>query len=146
MKSLLIFYWQQTLKFDYSSFKIFKIFLRVCENMVLMRIFGPKRDEVIKELRNLRNEELYDLYSLSNIVLVIKKRSMSWAGQVERTGKRRGAYRVLLGKPEGKRQLGRPKYRQEVNIKMSLQDVGWGVWTGSIRLRIGTGGGHLWMR
>ena len=111
--------------------------------MVLMRIFGPKRDEVIKELRNLHSEELYDLYSLSNIVLVIKKRSMSWAGQVERMGKRSGAYRVLLGKPEGKRQLGRPKYRQEVNINMSLQDVGWGVWTGSIRLRIGTGGGHL---
>ena len=93
---------------------------------MLRRIFGPKRDEVVKELRNLHNEELYELYSSPNIVLVIKTRRMRWAGQVERMGKRRCAYRVLVGKPEGKKPMVRPKRRWEDNIKMDLQEEGCG--------------------
>jgi len=90
------------------------------------RIFGPKRDEVTKEWRKLHNEELDDLYYSSNIVRLIKSRRMSWAGHVARMGERRGVYRVLVGKPEGKRPPGRPKSRWEGNIKMDLQKVGWG--------------------
>ena len=79
--------------------------------MVLRRIFGPRRDEVTGEWRRLHNEELSDLYSLPNIVRVIKSRRMRWAGHVARMGEERGVYRVLVGKPEGKRPLGRPKRR-----------------------------------
>jgi len=91
----------------------------------------------------LHNEELSDLNSLPNIVRLVKSRRMRWAGHVARMGERRGVYRVLVGKPEGKRPLGRPRRRWEDNIKMDLQEVGCGVWTGSSWLRIGTGGGHL---
>ena len=83
--------------------------LRVSENRVLRRVFGPKRDEVIGLLRKLHNEELRDLYSLSNIVRVLKSRRMRWAGHVARMGEGRGVHRV--GKPEGKRPLGRPRRR-----------------------------------
>jgi hypothetical protein len=76
---------------------------------VLRGIFGPKRDELIKELRKLHNEELNDLYCLPNIVRVIKWRRMRWAGHVACMGERRGVYGVLVGKPEGKRPLGKPK-------------------------------------
>ena len=76
------------------------------ENSVLRRVFGPKRDEVTGEWRKLHNEELSDLYSLPNIVRVVKSRKMRWAGHVARMGERRGLYRVLVGKPEGKRPLG----------------------------------------
>jgi len=85
--------------------------LRVFENMVLRRIFGPRRDEVTGEWRRLRNEELNDLYPSPNIVRVIKSRRIRWAGHVARMGEERGAYRVLVGKPEGKRPLGRPRRR-----------------------------------
>jgi len=68
---------------------------------------------------------------------------MRWVGHVARMAERRGIYRVLVGKPEGKRPLGRPRRRWEENIKMELQNVGWGPWTGSIWLRTGTGGGLL---
>ena len=85
--------------------------LRVFEKRVLRRIFGPKRDEVTEEWRKLHNEELHDLYSSSNIVRVIKSRRMRWAGHVARMGKRRGIDRVLVGKPERKRPLGRPRLR-----------------------------------
>jgi len=68
---------------------------------------------------------------------------MRWAGHVARMGEGRVMYRVLVGKPEGKRSLGRHRHRWEGNIKMDLQEVGWGVWTGSSWLRIGTGGGQL---
>ena len=78
---------------------------------VLRRIFGPKRDEATGEWRKLHNEKLNDMYSLPNIVQVIKTRRKRWAGNEARKGKRRGAYRVLLGKPEGKRPLGRPWLR-----------------------------------
>jgi hypothetical protein len=77
---------------------------------VLRRIFGPKRDEVTGEWRRLQNKELYALYSL-NIIRVIKSRRLRWAGHVSYMGERRGAYRALVGKPEGRRPLGRPRRR-----------------------------------
>ena len=96
------------------------------ENRVLRRVFGPKRDEVTGEWRKLHNEKLCDLYSLPNIVRVVKSRRMRWAGHVARMGDGRGAHRVLIGKPEGKRPLGRPRRRWEYTIKMDLQEVGGG--------------------
>jgi hypothetical protein len=100
--------------------------LRVFENRVLRRIFGPKRDEVKGEWRKLHNEELCDLYSSPSIIRIIKSRRMRWAGHVARMGKKRNAYRLLVGKPEGKRPLGRPRCRWVDNIKMDLGEVGWG--------------------
>jgi hypothetical protein len=100
--------------------------LRVFENMALRRIFGPRRDEVTGECRRLHNEQLNDLYSSPNIVRVIKWRRMSWAGHVARMGEAREVYRVLVGKPEGKRPLGRPRRRWVDNIRMDLQEVGCG--------------------
>jgi hypothetical protein len=94
------------------------------ENRVLRRIFGPKRDEVTGEWRNLHTEELNDLYSSANIVRVMKSRRMGWAGHAERMGEGRGVYRVLVGKPEGKRPLGRTRRRWENNIQTYLQEVG----------------------
>ena len=94
--------------------------------MVLRRIFGPRRDEVTGEWRRLHNEELNDLYSSPNIVRVVKSRRMRWAGHVARMGEERGAYRVLVGKPEEKRPLGRPRRRWVDNIRMDLQEVGCG--------------------
>jgi len=96
------------------------------ENLV-QRIFGPKRDKVTGHCRRLHNEELYDLYSSPNITRVIKSRRMRWMGNVARMRERRGVYRVLVGKPEGKRPLGRPKHRWDNSIKMDLHKVGWGV-------------------
>jgi hypothetical protein len=103
----------------------------------------PKRDEVTGEWRRLHNEELNDLYSSPTIIWVIKSRRMRWAGHVARMRKGRGAYRILVGRLEGRRPLGRPRHRWEDNIKMDLQEVGWGAWTGLTWLRIGTGGGLL---
>jgi len=100
--------------------------LRVFENMVLRRKFRPRRDEVTGEWRGLHNEELNDLYSSPNIVRVIKSRRMKWAWLVVRMGEERGVYRVLVGKPEGKRPLRRPRRRWVDNIRMDLQDVGCG--------------------
>jgi len=97
--------------------------LRVFESSVLWRIFGPKRDEVTGEWRKLHNEELNDLYCSTNIVRVIKSRRMRWAGHVAGMGEKRGVYRVLVGKPEGMKLLGRPRRRWEDNIKMDLQEV-----------------------
>ena len=85
--------------------------LRVFENRVLRKVFGPKRDEVTGEWRKLHNEELNDLYSLPNIVRVAKSRRMRWAGHVARMREDRGVHRVLVGKPEEKRPLGRPRHR-----------------------------------
>jgi len=100
--------------------------LRVLENRALRRIFRPMRDEVTGEWRKLYNEELNDLYSSSNIVRVIKSRRLRWAGNVARMGERRGVCGVLVGKPEGKRPLGKLRHRWEDNIKMALQQVGCG--------------------
>jgi hypothetical protein len=98
--------------------------LTLFENRVLRRIFGPKRDEVTKEWRKLHNEELNDLYSSPNIFPVIKSRRIRLAGHIVRIEERRGVYRALLGKPEGKRPLWRPRHRRKYNIKMNLQELG----------------------
>ena len=95
-------------------------------NMVFRRLFGTRRDEVTGEWRRLHNEELNDLYSSPNIVRVIKSRRMRWAGNVARMGEERGVHRVLVGKPEGKGPLGRPRRRWVDNIRMDLQEVGCG--------------------
>jgi hypothetical protein len=97
----------------------------VFENRVLRKVFGPKRDKVTGEWRKLHNEELNDLYSLPNIVQVVKSRRMRWAGHVEQMGEEKGVHRVLVGKPEGKRPLARPRHRWE-DIRMDLQEVGGG--------------------
>ena len=92
-------------------------------DMVLRRIFGPRRDEVTVEWRRLHNEELNDLYCSPNIVRVIKWRRMRWAGHVARMAEERGVYRVLVGKLVGRRPLGRPRRRWVDNIRMDLQEV-----------------------
>jgi len=97
----------------------------VFENRALRRIFGPKMDEVTGEWRKIHNDVLNDLYSSPNIIRVIKSRRMRCEGHVARMGERRGIYRVLVGKTEGKRLLRRPRLRWQDNIKMDLQEVGW---------------------
>jgi hypothetical protein len=106
-------------------------------NRVLRKIFGPKCDEVMGEWRKVHLEELNGLYSLPNIMWVIKSRRMRWAGHVARMGERRVVYRVLVGKQEGKRPLGRPRHRWEDNIKMDLQEVRCGCedWIGLAQVR-----------
>jgi hypothetical protein len=89
---------------------------------VLRRVFGPKRNEVTGEWRKL-HEELSDLYSLPNIVRVVKSRRVGWAGRVARMGEGRGVHRILVGKPEGKRPLGRSRRRWEDNLKMDLPEA-----------------------
>jgi hypothetical protein len=100
--------------------------LRVFENRVLRRIFGSKRDEVTGGWRKLHNEELHGLYSSPSIVRVIKARRMRWAGQMACMGEVRGAYNILVGRPDGRRPLGRPRRRWEDNIKMDLREIGFG--------------------
>ena len=97
----------------------------VFENRVLRRIFGPRRIDVTGEWRKLHNEELNDIYSSSNIVQVIKSRRMRWAGHVACVGDSKAVYRVVMGRSEGKRPLGRPRRRWVDNIKMNIQEVGW---------------------
>jgi hypothetical protein len=98
----------------------------VFENSVLREVFVPKRDEVTGKCRQLRNEEFNDLYSSPNIFRVIKSRRMRWAEDVVRVGERSAVYRILVGKPDGRRPLGRPRLRREDNIKMDLQEAGCG--------------------
>jgi hypothetical protein len=93
---------------------------------VLRRISGPKRDEVTAEWRKLHNDELRDLYSSPSIIRIIKSRRMRWVGHVARIGEMRNVYRLLVGKPDGKRPLGRPRHRWVDNIRMDLGEVGWG--------------------
>jgi len=100
--------------------------LRVFENRVLRKIFEPMREEATGEWRKLHNEELNDLYCSPSIFLVIKSRRMKWDGHVTRRWERRGVCRVLVGKPEGKRPLGRPRRRWEDNINLYLQEIGRG--------------------
>jgi hypothetical protein len=100
--------------------------LKVFENRALNEIFGSERNEVTGSWRKLHEGELNDLYCSSTIFRVIKSRRMKWAGHVARMGERRGLYRVLVGKPEGKRPLGISKRRGEDNIKMDLREVGCG--------------------
>jgi hypothetical protein len=97
--------------------------LRVFENRVLRRIFGPKREED-RSWRKMRKDELHSLYSSPNVVRVIKSKRMRWAGHVASMGEGRGVYRVLDGRSEGKRPLGRPRCRWEDNIKMDLRETG----------------------
>jgi hypothetical protein len=98
----------------------------VFENRVIRRIFGPKRDEVTGGWRILHNEELHGLYSSPSIIRVIKARRMRWVEHVARMGEVSDAYNILVGKPEGKRPLGRPRHRWEDNIKMDLGEIGFG--------------------
>ena len=107
--------------------------LRMFENRVLRRIFGPWKDEETGEWRKPHNEELHDLYSSPNIIRVIKSRRMRWKGYVARMGDRKRAYRPMVVKPMGKRPLGRPKLGWEDNIKMDFKWHG-RVWTGLIWL------------
>jgi hypothetical protein len=96
----------------------------VCENRVLRRIFGPKRDRVTGGWKKLYNEKLHNLHSSPSIIRIIKSRT-SWAGHVARMGEKRNVYRLLVGKPEGKRPLGRSRHRWIDNIKMDLLEIGW---------------------
>jgi hypothetical protein len=100
--------------------------LRAFENRVLRRIFGLKRDEVTGEWRKLHNEELHNLYSSQDIIRQVKSRRMRWAGHVARMGEDRKVYKVLVGKPEGKKTLGRPRRRWEDGIRMDLGEIGLG--------------------
>jgi hypothetical protein len=100
--------------------------LRLFEYRVLRTIFGPKRDEVTGEWRKLHNEELHILYSSPNIIRQIKSRRMRWPEHVARTGEERKVYRVLMGKPEGKKPLGRPRRRWVDGMIMDLRETGWG--------------------
>jgi hypothetical protein len=96
------------------------------ENKVPRRIFGPKRDKVTGGWRKLHNEELHDFYSSLSIIRIIKSSWMRWNGHVARMWEKRNAYRLLAGKPEGKRPLGRPRRRWVDNIKLDLAEIGWG--------------------
>jgi hypothetical protein len=111
--------------------------LRVFENRVLWRIFGPKRDGVTGGWRKLHNEELHNLYSSLNIIRIIKSRRMRWAGHVARMGEKRNVYVLLVEKPEGKRPLGRSRRRWIDNIKMDLLEIGLSVvdWIGLAQVR-----------
>jgi hypothetical protein len=104
----------------------------IIEGHKLRRIFGPKRDGVTGRWRKLHDEELHDLYSSPSIFRIIKPRRMRWVGHVARMGEKRNAYRLLVGKPEGKRPLGRPRRRWIDNIKMDLLKIGLSVvdWIG----------------
>jgi hypothetical protein len=111
--------------------------LRVFENSVLRRIFGPKMDEVTGGWRKLHNKELRELYTSLSIIRIIKSRRMRLAGHVARMRVKRNAYMLLAGKPEGKRQLGRPRRRWVFNIRRDLGEMGSGGvdWVGLAQVR-----------
>jgi hypothetical protein len=106
--------------------------LRVFENRVLRRIFGPKMDGVMGGWRKLHNEELHILRSPTSIIRIIKSWRMTWVGHVARMGEKRNVYRLLVGKPEGKRPLGKLRRRWIDNIKLDLLEIGLNVvnWIG----------------
>jgi hypothetical protein len=116
--------WSLTVREEYK--------LRVFENRVLRRVFGPKRDGVMGGWRKLHNEELHNLYSSPSIIRIIKSRRIRWAGHVARMGEKKNVYRLLVGKRERKRPLGRPRRRWMDNIKMDLSEIGLNVvdWIG----------------
>ena len=116
------------------------------ESRVLRKIFGPKSDEVTGEWRQLHKAELSDLYSLPNILRVVKSRRMRWAGHVARMGDGRGVHRVLIGKPEGKNHWGDPDVDGRIILRWIFGKWEGVVGTGWSWLRIGTGGGRLWVR
>ena len=120
--------------------------LRVFENRVLMRIFGPKRDEVTWECRKLHIEELNDLYSSPNIVRVIKSRRMRWAGLIVHMRESRDVHRVLMGKLTERDHLKDPRLDGRIILTWIFRNLDVGAWTGSSWLRIGTGGRHLRIR
>jgi hypothetical protein len=97
----------------------------VFESRLLRRIFGPKRDDVTGGWRELHNEEHHNLYSSPSIIRLIKSRRSRCIGHVARMGEKRNAYRILKGKLEGKRPLGRPRFRWEDNIKLNLMEIEW---------------------
>jgi hypothetical protein len=115
--------------------------MRVSENMVLRKIFGAKRDKVTGEGRRLCDGQLNDLYCSPNIIWVMKSRIMRWAGHVARMRDRRCAYKILVGRPDGKRPFGRPMHRREDNLKLIFKR--WDGEAGLPWLRKGTGGGYL---
>jgi len=117
--------------------------LRVFENWMLRRIFGPRMDEVTREWRRLHNEELNDVYSSPKIVRVIKSRRMRWAGHVARVGEERGLYRVLVGKPEGKSHWGDLGVDGWIILGWISRTWDVGIWTGLGWPRMGTRGGGL---
>jgi len=117
--------------------------IRVFENRVLRRIFGPKRDVVTGEWRKLYNEELNVLYSSPNIVQVTKSRRKKWAGHVARMGDGRSVYRILVGNLRERDQWGYPGGNGRIILRLIFRNWDVGVWTGSSWLRTGTGGGHL---
>ncbi|MEB2589631.1 reverse transcriptase domain-containing protein, partial [Bacillus cereus] len=108
--------WSLTLKEEHK--------LRVFENKILRKIFGPKRDEETGEWRRLHNLELHNLYSCPDIIRIIKSRRLRWAGHVARMGEERGVYRILVLKPDGKRPVGRPRRRWRDNVEMDLREIG----------------------
>jgi hypothetical protein len=114
--------------------------LRVFENRVLRRIFGPKRDEVTGGWRKVYNEELHNLHPSSSIIKMIKSRRMRWTKHVAQLVDKRNVYRILMGRPEEKRSLGRTRRRCVDNIKMDLREMGV-VWTVVISLRLRKSGG-----
>jgi hypothetical protein len=120
------------------------------ENRALRGIYGRRKDELTGGWRKLYNKELHNLYSSPSNTRLIKSRTIIWAGHVAcmacracSKGEMKNAFNILVGKPKGKRPLGRPKRRWEDNIKMYLRETGFGLWTGFVWLRIGTGGGLL---
>ena len=120
--------------------------LRVFENRVLRRLFGPKREEVTGEWKKLYNEELSDLYSLPITVRVVKSTRMRWAGHVGSMGEGRGVHRVLVGKPEGKNHWEDPDVDGRITLRWIFRKWEGVVGTGWSWLRIGTGGGRLLVR
>jgi hypothetical protein len=123
-ENLFFFFWSLTVREEHK--------LRLFENRMLRRIFGPKTDGVTGGWRKLHNEELHNLYYLPSIIRIIKSTRMGWAGHVARMGAKRIVYRLLVRKPEGKRPLGRPRRMWIDNIKMDLLEIGLGAmdWIG----------------
>jgi hypothetical protein len=97
----------------------------VFENRMLRRIFGQRRDDVMGGWKKLHDEELRDLYSSPSIIRMVISRRMRWTGHLARMGEKRNTYRLLVGKPEGIRSLGRPSCMCLDNIKMDLEDIEW---------------------